>query len=693
MYYSKNNIVVKINGSDEYAILNPLTGSFDLMNSEEFRYLNSIKNSKDEKDLNRELTEYLLERGYLFKEKSEEDAIIKVEFEKFENEIENSQIQLLLLPTYGCNLACAYCYEKGVEEKRGLITKEMVDAFFKYASDNFLNKPQKPFVTLFGGEPLINSPAQREIIEYIINKCIDTDFEIATVTNGFDLVDYVDVLKNARVKELQVTLDGSKEVHDLRRGTVNGKGTFDRIVLGMEKAIENKIPINFRTVLDNENIQDTVNLAEFLDKKGWLDLGQEYFKTQIGRNYELFECYAKPQHLLSQVELWANFVKLSKEYPVLKKFHKPDFKGIRHMVETGELYMASFDTCPAAKTEWVFDYRGDIYGCTASCGREEYRLGKYYPQVELEKDRVDQWQKRNVLNIEDCRECQYNVICGGGCGVVGANKSGKILSPDCRPIQELMDLGINYYINDIKGIADPEQKFHSGCLVCGEDLMYNTSKLQDVKCEYCGVATKTNVICKNGHFVCDDCHSKDILKIVENICINSDIKDPIKLANKIFELPELNMHGPEYHSIVPAILVTTYGNATNTKKISDIKEAIKRGKEINGGACGFYGACGAGIGTGIAYSIINKVMPLSKDERGNANKLTAKALMKMSEFGGPRCCKRDAVSSLEVAKDFIRALKYQGQEEYICKQFKENKDCIGVKCDYFPKKQKSCCCS
>ncbi|WP_026073654.1 hypothetical protein [Acetivibrio cellulolyticus] len=59
-----------------------------------------------------------------------------------------------------------------------------------------------------------------------------------------------------------------------------------------------------------ENIKDIVNLAEFLDKKGWLDLPPELFKTQIGRNYELFDCYAKPQHLMTQVQLWSEFASI-----------------------------------------------------------------------------------------------------------------------------------------------------------------------------------------------------------------------------------------------------------------------------------------------------------------------------------------------------------------------------------------------
>ncbi|MGE5417860.1 MAG: radical SAM protein [Acidobacteriota bacterium] len=452
MYFAKNNIVVPLDSIDfsTYAIMNPLSGSFDLLEKGEYEQILAGK----AETLAPELATYLGERGYVFNSKEDEDVLVQKEWELFQEETANTQVQLLLIPSYGCNIACKYCYQAGMEAGHNLIKPEVVDAFFDYAENTYANNTVKPFVTLFGGEPLIDSPTQREIVSLIVDRCVEHGYELAAVSNGYDLANYVDLLARAKVKEIQVTLDGTKDVHDQRRGTANGKGTFDRIVAGIDAALARGIPINLRSVVDQENINDLVSLAEFFDSKGWLDLPPNLFKTQIGRNYELFDCYAKPQHLLSQADLWREFSKLSQKYPVLKKFHRPDFKGIRHLVDTGEMYMASFDTCPAAKTEWVFDLNGDIYGCTASCGREEYKLGTFYPEVTARAEETKQWQQRNVNNIEECRDCKYNVICGGGCGVIAANKTGRILAPDCRPIQELIETGVDYYREEILQMAD-----------------------------------------------------------------------------------------------------------------------------------------------------------------------------------------------------------------------------------------------
>jgi hypothetical protein len=149
-------------------------------------------------------------------------------------------------------------------------------------------------------------------------------------------------------------------------------------------------------------------------------------------------------------------------------------------------------------------------------------------------------------------------------------------------------------------------------MVCGQELYYTPEMSLRAKCFYCGKEDITSVFCLEGHFVCDECHRKDLLEIVEQICIDSNIIDPAELALCIFDLKRLNMHGPEYHSIVPAVLVSAYGNIMKEKDIPAIKEAISRGRAVFGGICGTHGACGACIGVGIAYSIIHKSPPTPK---------------------------------------------------------------------------------
>lgn len=226
----------------------------------------------------------------------------------------------------------------------------------------------------------------------------------------------------------------------------------------------------------------------------------------------------------------------------------------------------------------------------------------------------------------------------------------------------------------------------SGCMVCGRELFCTPDKPLRANCFYCGKEYITHIFCLDGHYVCDECHSKDILELVELECNNSNLTDPIELALRIFDLPKLHMHGPEYHSIVPAVLVTAFGNSTNIKDSSAIKEAISRGKAVFGGICGTHGACGACIGVGIAHSVIHQVTPYSKEDRGNANRMTALALTAISRLGGPRCCKRDSMVAIETAKKHFGCFSDSGKSRYICSQFPNNDKCIKNECPYYPNK-------
>ncbi|MHB1420138.1 MAG: radical SAM protein [Bacillota bacterium] len=451
VYPSKYNIILNAKGFDEgFAILNPLSGAFDLTTAEEISQMEALS---DGSSINQPLTDYLLSRGYLYEDPREEEKTLGRKLESFTTALTESPTQVFLIPSYGCNLSCSYCYQRGMEKGAGLISLAMVDYFFNHLRERFKNEKVKPFITLFGGEPLIDTPVHRLAIQQIVKRAAEGDYELAVVTNGFDLTSYLDVLAECRIKEIQVTVDGPEEMHNRRRPDRKGGRTFDRIIRGIEGAVSRGFSVNLRVVVDRENLSGLVALAEDVDNRGWLDLDVGQFKTQIGRNYQLFSCDGDPGTLFSPLQMWEEFTRLALAYPVVAKFHQPEFYNIRHLVLTGEMPLPLFDSCPAGKKEWVYDLNGDIYGCTASCGRKEYRLGSYTPESLDASETMMPWTIRSVLNIPQCRECNLSLVCGGGCGVVAMEKNGSVLSPNCRPVKELLELGLSYYRDQIISLA------------------------------------------------------------------------------------------------------------------------------------------------------------------------------------------------------------------------------------------------
>ncbi|RSD35575.1 MAG: radical SAM domain-containing protein [Methanohalophilus sp.] len=185
------------------------------------------------------------------------------------------------------------------------------------------------------------------------------------------------------------------------------------------------------------------------------------------------------------------------------------------------------------------------------------------------------------------------------------------------------------------------------CLVCGAEIRY-LNYSTDFKCYYCGLKEKeAHFCCMEGHYICNTCHTNDALKLIESVSIATDSDSPFIIAERLMKHPSVHMHGPEHHALVPAVLIAAYQNYMGYENESTISEAIKRGKKIPGGYCGFYGACGGGIGVGIAVSILLDATPLTPQPRSHANWATSCTLNSIADAGGARCCKKSIRVSLK----------------------------------------------
>jgi uncharacterized protein len=433
MRLSRFNILITSRKSGRTYLINLLSGHADILDSSEADQIRAGKIPQHPD---------FTEKGYAVNE-SEEITRYREAYLHFLDEREKDEIQLLFIPTYACNFSCSYCYQSGYNNHNESLQEKVTDAFFSYIKTTYPNR--RKYITLFGGEPFLMSPAHYKAVAYFADRCAVENIPLAFVTNGYHLEEYIDLLHKIQVKEIQVTLDGSAAVHDTRRKLKDGHPTFTKIVNGIDKALEAGFPVNLRMVADRENIYQLPELAKLAIDKGWTR--NLRFKTHIGRNYELHYCQDVPEKLMSRVELWEKVFAMVMQYPWIEEFHKPAFSVARFLSENGELPPPLFDSCPGCKTEWAFDYTGRIYSCTATAGKKEESLGTFYPDVALEKERVSEWEQRDVLNIPECRDCNLQLACGGGCASVALNKTGRLNIPDCRPVKELLEMGMDFYFN------------------------------------------------------------------------------------------------------------------------------------------------------------------------------------------------------------------------------------------------------
>lgn len=437
MTYSKHNIFSRISGSDNYFIVNLLSGSADILNPHEAAMLNDFLGGKG---LEPEFRENLAAQGYLVDEK-EEAGRYRRKYLDFVDERDQEEIQLFFVPNYSCNFACTYCYQDEYTTTKQGLTLEIIDAFFDYVNTEFAGR--KKYITVFGGEPLLHSPRQKELIAYLLEQANTSHLEVCFVTNGYSLTHYIDILTKASIREIQITLDGVGATHDERRFLKGGGATFDKIVEGIDACLNNDLPVNLRMVVDKENITGLPEMAQFAIEKGWTK--SKFFKTQLGRNYELHHCQAASSNLFSRISLYETIYKLVKEHPYILEFHKPAYSVSKFLAENGELPDPLFDACPACKSEWAFDFTGHIFSCTATVGKEGESLGTFYPEVSRKEEMINAWENRDVTSIAECGNCNLQLACGGGCGSVAKNRTGSVCSTDCRPVKELLELGFSAY--------------------------------------------------------------------------------------------------------------------------------------------------------------------------------------------------------------------------------------------------------
>ena len=222
------------------------------------------------------------------------------------------------------------------------------------------------------------------------------------------------------------------------------------------------------------------------------------------------------------------------------------------------------------------------------------------------------------------------------------------------------------------------------CLICKAPLEYLESDVQ-MECEICHKKENSKTRCIHGHYVCSECHTHGLDAII-GLCLKESSKNPIAIIEKMMAMPFCHMHGPEHHVMVGAALLTAYSNAGGEIDLqSALVEIMNRGKSVPGGACGFWGACGAGISSGMFVAVLSKSTPLTKEPFALSHQMTARSLGKIGEIGGPRCCKRDSFLSILSAVDFVREnfrIEMEKQE-VICRYSAQNNQCIGKRCPFF----------
>ena len=175
---------------------------------------------------------------------------------------------VVLNVTFRCNLRCGYCYGQYFDRKdKDFTTQELLDLI------DGLGRLGTRSITLGGGEPLI-----REDIDEIVERVKGNNIECGFNTNGVLVPKRIEALKKADM--ICVSIDGPREMNDANRG----EGSFDKIMAGIDAALDAGIKVHTTTVLTRHNCEAVDWVVDLAREKGLKAEFNLLFHQSAGKN-------------------------------------------------------------------------------------------------------------------------------------------------------------------------------------------------------------------------------------------------------------------------------------------------------------------------------------------------------------------------------------------------------------------------
>lgn len=466
MYISKYNLYVRLDDHPDLAIIqNLFHGQATLVPRILATYLEKSSPHGRLSDLGRGMVDMLRRKGFVYDDRSDEDEQISAIYTEFKKSLPsaNPSRQYQLILTYDCNLRCLYCFQKKVRREAGpdILSRKQLQRIFSIilereaANDREVNErnlpTRVPLISIVGGEPLLDSPALRERIATVVDFARDNGFHYSLTTNGVFLASYLSLFRSADYfpRDIQVTIDGSREYHDRRRPGPGGAGSFDAIVQGIDRVLAEGERISLRINIDAMNVSSIHEIADYILEKGWS--GHDRFSAYLAPVTDHSAVNQNYRWLQKDETLIRRIVEMFSERPELEAvFTMKNFRGfqyVKRIVQNEGRSVPTLWRCEAVLGQLVFDPRGNLYTCFEGAGNHAARIGTYSPHYVIDEKRERAWKDLNAFTNRYCRHCRYRFVCSSGCPwhIVGQGAT------ECLPIEKEIQLAWNYYAPRVIG--------------------------------------------------------------------------------------------------------------------------------------------------------------------------------------------------------------------------------------------------
>ena len=374
------------------------------------------------------------------------NELANVRFMMWENKIEYDSLSLCVCPTYMCNLKCRYCFENDWTNKKHVMSEDEFKVLESFMTKSIIDQDLKSFrITWSGGEPLLAYKQIANLNRNIGKICENngTKFYSTLATNATLITkDVIEDLMTSGIYSVQITLDGSKEIHNRNRISPTYMETYDDILGNIKKLNEccPAVKILIRLHVSHTSIASIDRVIEDIECAG--------LKNRVTISYSRL----KDQTDSLSIEEFANAeIDLYKDM-LLRGWNISHYmkKKIRPRTNGCAAYSkASFSIGPDLSA----------YKCWELAYDDKHKFGEINPAGDLEKNGIENIaQVYDPFDLDKCLTCIQLPLCVGGCAK-GIIEKGDICQKgsddlvECSPIKYNMKDIVRLYISSLASQA------------------------------------------------------------------------------------------------------------------------------------------------------------------------------------------------------------------------------------------------
>jgi len=403
----------------------------------------------------RETIDSLFENGFIVGSRDEEQQALKQFFTNMREDTE--QLRVTVLTTLQCNFACDYCFQGDHGDYNKFAAKMSMEQARGVAQwiENRLDEvhPEKFVITFFGGEPLLNLPVMYDLAERAHAMCEERGVKmlINIITNGLLLTEaVVDRLQPFGLNGIKITLDGDKDTHNRMRPLRGGQGTFDRIIENVRR-VADKVPITIGGNFDESSVDSYPDLLDFLKEQEFADkISKINFKPIIKAPAPV-----TPKGMIPLIAVTGDGKPLAGTCMTSAGAGGGTSRGIGasvcdscHFVDEKMTYLRDetrrrgFPTpdgvhmgpCEIHRRHaYTIGPDGSLYACPGFTGDVKESTGHVDGRKEAQRQAAkERFEQLLSPHKEECGDCSYIPVCGGGCSVAAHTEEGDMYSPSCH---------------------------------------------------------------------------------------------------------------------------------------------------------------------------------------------------------------------------------------------------------------------